>query len=179
MTMVELILYALFTILVILFIVKYVLERFIDVYYIPDLTGYSYAPELHEGVKIKSIGWVGNNIPRKGNVPQTFVELLDHVLKYHSIDEGDLNYHSCGICDNYVSKGEAWLELNNVRYVMPMMIKHYIQAHNYKPPNSFLKNAIKYYENDFPNSCATNSCNIMPKDSFEGCHGTDYDSASN
>ena len=141
--------------------------------FIKDFSTKAYDPYNHEGVKTISIGWLGNSVPSTGNVPSEFIDLLNHLYLRHSLSELEMGYHDCEICDNYYSYGQLWLEIEATRYIMPMMILHYIQDHQYSPPKEFIDLALAFWHSKAAIQCKSNTCNARPIDFCEGYHGKD------
>lgn len=106
--------------------------------YIPDMSEQAYAPEMHEGIEVQSVGWLGENVPRKGETPPGIIEVLRHYYRTNQHDDYDLGYHECEICGNESSHGEFWIKAGGVRYVLPVMVFHYIDAHGYALPPDFV-----------------------------------------
>ena len=106
---------------------------------IDDLSSTVYAPELHDGVECRSVGWLGRSVPTVGTIAPIAIERLRLLrqLAYH--DEGDLGDHDCEICGQYSDRGQLWLEFEGVRYVVPAMIVHYCEEHSYCPPAEFIE----------------------------------------
>ncbi len=145
--------------------------------YIEDFSTSVYGIFDHGDVKTVSIGWLGDSATTTGNVPSDFIHLLEHLYQRHSLSELEMGYHDCEICDNYISHGQLWLEIEDTRYIMPMMILHYIQKHQYSPPKEFIDIALAFWHSDAAVQCRNNTCNARPIDFCEGFHGEDYSSA--
>lgn len=99
-----------------------------------DLTQYEYnGYSLPECV---NIGWldVGYTF-EKGNVPDEFIEKLKHlpIISQH------LGSHICPFCGNDKSSNVRIVIGNGVYYMTPAMIAHYVEKHNYKPPQEFIE----------------------------------------
>ena len=119
--------------------------------YIPDLSSKTYNPEFHEDVTAKSVGWLGDTVPMTGSVEKWVVDALKFYTSCRYVSDDYMGLHECEICghdDNAQSdedmcsdregKDEIWIEHNEIRYVLPAMILHYIEQHQYLPPKEFL-----------------------------------------
>lgn len=76
---------------------------------------------------------------QKGIVSQNFINKLRQIW-----DTGSrlmsLGHHTCEFCGNATSSSEKILqdEKNKVRYKFPEMIFHYMEKHDYQPPEDFV-----------------------------------------
>ena len=105
---------------------------------IDDLSSTVYAGELHRGAVVRSVGWLGGDVPRRGRLDEGVVNQLRHYREVAFHDDGDLGDHVCEICDMEKGQGEFWVEWAGVRYVLPALVLHYCEAHEYLPPADFL-----------------------------------------
>lgn len=83
----------------------------------------------------------------KGKVPKEFIEKL-RLLWSEGITLASLGYHTCEFCkgkNKATSSSEKTLidKENNIQYIFPEMIFHYIEVHNYLPPLNFIKFVMK------------------------------------
>ena len=105
---------------------------------IDDLSSTVYAGELHRGAVVRSVGWLGSEVPRRGRLAAGVVKQLRHYRELAFHDDGDLGSHACEICGTEEGRGEFWVEWAGVRYVLPALVLHYCEAHEYLPPDDFL-----------------------------------------
>ena len=115
---------------------------------IEDLAPDTYSDELHVGFDVRSVGWLGRDVPRTGRVPAVLVEALQHYRSAAFHDDGDLGSHVCEICGSKAGRGEFWIEWADIRYVLPTLVTHYIDAHDYLPPDEFLAALSARWERD-------------------------------
>jgi hypothetical protein len=117
---------------------------------IDDLSSRVYAPELHTGAAVRAVGWLGKTVPRRGRLHSEVLEQLRHYRDATFQDDGDLGYHECEICGVEEGHGEFWIEWDGVRYVLPAMVLHYCEAHEYLPPEEFLGALARRWTADHP-----------------------------
>ncbi|NCS50695.1 MAG: hypothetical protein GPJ29_23535 [Microcystis aeruginosa BK11-02] len=102
-----------------------------------------------------NVGWIGNEIKQNSNSidDKIFKSLCYNIrefIKYPvNLYRGS---HRCEICgyDPYVpgveykgGNGEIWIQgPNNLVFVAPTMILHYIEDHKYVPPIEFIQSAV-------------------------------------
>jgi hypothetical protein len=131
--------------------------------YFEDLTKFSY----HEKASVKNVinvGWLSKN----HDFPVGKIALLAiHIIK--NLVESPVNkfrgVHYCEFCpppikekiDGFISyktirecpfgNGEIHvLGANGVTYIAPTLIAHYIEEHNYTPPQEFIDSVIRMSE---------------------------------
>lgn len=112
--------------------------------FIEDLSTDTYCPWVHQGLPCFSVGWLGDSVPRTGVIPSRIFSVLHRYAAEHPYQDGFLGKHTCEICGSDAFHGEFWIELfdyninHRVRFVLPLGIFHYIDAHGYCPPQEFL-----------------------------------------
>ena len=108
--------------------------------YFPDL---STKCSADHGECVRAIGWLaaGQDFP-KGEVPPQFLEKLREHLKVPWQTIKFWGSHRCELCPpNSHAPSDSnnlWIPGDAVVYVAPAMILHYIEAHQYKPPDEFI-----------------------------------------
>lgn len=110
---------------------------------IPDLSSETYCSFTSDnGREVRAIGWLGDTVPdeSRGDVPDACRRALSYYATAHQRHDGFLGYHECELCAKNPEEthGEFFIDLGGVRYVMPVMILHYIEAHGYCPPEQFI-----------------------------------------
>jgi adenosylhomocysteine nucleosidase len=126
--------------------------------YIPDLTPYNYGPFEKDvpDLNLLAIGWLDKSVPyTKGSVEP------DLLLGLQRLAANPVNrtrgYHSCQYCmasgmksfDEYTPRGNGELHVigeSGIIYAAPVLICHYIESHEYKPPDEFLEAVRKIPE---------------------------------
>ena len=102
----------------------------------------------NENFKFVAIGYLAWGEPfEKGEVSMNFLNKL-HILWNEGITHGSLGFHECEFCideGNYENRGKSSSEKelidkeNNIKYLFPEMIFHYITEHKFKPSNEFIE----------------------------------------
>jgi hypothetical protein len=117
--------------------------------YYPDLTPYDYGMTEYEDAL--NIGWVemGHEFPI-GDFPEK-QELL-RKLRLKNVENLYRGWHSCEYCEPWdksepghtylihdrSGNGEYIVQWNGKTYSSPILIVHYIETHNYRPPQEFI-----------------------------------------
>ena len=117
---------------------------------IDDLSSTTYCPEFHRGISCRSVGWLGSTVPRTERLDTSTLELLRHYRQLNGHDDGDLGSHVCEICGAARGHGEFWIEWDGVRYVLPALVIHYCEEHDYQPPSEFLDALFQRSSSDHP-----------------------------
>ena len=107
--------------------------------YIPEGTTHKPYSGFYS-VPAYSTGWIGSAsdpIPQ-GSCPPEFLESL----KGYQVVNLYRGYHRCEICHTGDSgNGEYWLVTTDGKhYVLPAMVRHYVENHGYCPPTDLLQN---------------------------------------
>ena len=124
--------------------------------HIPDLTEKTYEswpnmpyPGVFCGETVQSVGYLAEGYPySKGSVSQELIDKL-RALSTTPIVIPD-GVHECDLCDLKqrsslpfsirTGAGEIRVRAaDGVIFEAPVLILHYIQAHQYRPPNAFLE----------------------------------------
>ena len=128
-----------------------------------DLTPYTYAsfPERPQP-NVLNIGWLSREYPfATGGVPGSFVRILRRLIAspvfIPSITA--MGFHGCELCPPVeeppgvwalgspappgslpaMGNGELWVPTTgSLVYVAPVLVAHYIEAHDYLPPQEFI-----------------------------------------
>lgn len=117
-----------------------------------DLTSYSHQIEPFTLIGVKNVGWldVESTFPR-GNIPQaTFLKLRKLAGgsgRFRPLVEPIRESTCCQICGQLelldssgkvLPSAELWIPARETIYAAPIMILHFIDAHNYLPPKEFI-----------------------------------------
>ncbi len=111
--------------------------------FIPDLSERVYYSAKQDVERVVcAIGWLGESVPRTGSIPSLVLEALKYFRKAHRREDTLLGWHTCEICgldEVNEGRGEFFIDVDGIRYVMPQLIIHYIKAHDYQPPDVFVE----------------------------------------
>ena len=123
---------------------------------IPDGSPGGYGDWPDDGFTVYAVGWLGDEVPTKGSVHPEIIRALRLFRDRRVRADDTLGYHDCEIClkegvaDPYIDREEIHIEIGQFRYVLPKMILHYIEAHDYLPPKQFCDDLLKYWLEDYP-----------------------------
>jgi hypothetical protein len=101
--------------------------------YIQDNSLSTYV-KIDDGHEYISIGWLGNRVPSRGNMPSIVVDDIRVLIDAQRVEEDCfLGKHTCEICLKVDGCGSFWVAKNDrQRWIMPALILHYIVDHGYK-----------------------------------------------
>ena len=104
-----------------------------------DLSPYRYSAQPTGLPGVFNVGWLSSRVPiSQGDVAaavkQKLARLSDPpVILYRGS-------HLCDFCQQFYGNGEIWIPGDDGRvYASPSMLVHYIEKHNYLPPESFIE----------------------------------------
>ena len=123
---------------------------------------------LQDGLVLYAVGWLGDGIPSEGKTPPECISRLWDAYKSKLvISDGTAGFHNCELChgeNEWYPDGNAgpiikWqgqrlrirghghflIRLNEIVYLSPVLILHYILDHEYRPPDVFIE-AVQYGE---------------------------------
>lgn len=114
---------------------------------------------------LRAVGWLGNQVPSSGDTREECIDRL--VLAYERkqvLSDGTMGWHDCEICtteDQQCPGGEIgpvihWrgrdlrlyghghylIQNQDVVYMAPALVLHYILDHQYRPPDEFVEAVI-------------------------------------
>ena len=125
--------------------------------YIKEFGKYLYTPSLHEGHNCQSVGWLGAKVTSCGEVDSELIHIIGHYCYFHSINEW-CGLHECELCEDHEDGGEWWFDWEGIRYVIPSMMLHYIEKHNYSPPQRFQEALRGYWHSNDAHKCKHEIC---------------------
>lgn len=109
--------------------------------HVPDLTETSR--------RTLEVGWLHRDHPfRQGLAPAGFVERLKEFLHrrracYEIFEWGVcMGFHSCGFCNEAHDTGSLGVLHEGKLYCPPTMIVHYVEQHQYLPPDEFISSVL-------------------------------------
>ena len=124
--------------------------------FFPDLGN---ACQVDHGPHIRAIGWLSREHPFKsGQVQADFLAVLRTHLAAPMQPVIAMGFHSCELCEGTGPRAHGrrniWIPSGECTYVAPELIVHYIEAHNYRPPDEFIaavlacpeQESVEYYK---------------------------------
>jgi hypothetical protein len=105
--------------------------------YFPDLSLYTY---LHAEPLTLNIGWLDaqHSFPIGESSPHFIDRLRTLMLTPTNQTRG---FHRCPFCSDPLARSSAEIRVagrRGITYAAPMLILHYVEAHNYLPPREFV-----------------------------------------
>ena len=117
---------------------------------------------LQDGLVLCAVGWLGDFVPSEGKIPSECIsQLWDAYKSKLVISDGTAGFHNCELChgeNEWYPDGDAgpivkWrsrrlrifghghflIRDNELVYLSPVLILHYILDHGYKPPDVFIE----------------------------------------
>ncbi|HEY3391711.1 MAG TPA: hypothetical protein VGK58_03315 [Lacipirellulaceae bacterium] len=105
--------------------------------YFPDLTPYQYSPiQAQPQANRVNIGWLDKAHPFATSEPSGELVRALHKLVHHPV-RISAPLHLCELCGNAAGTGEIEVNAQDVIYVAPTLIAHYVEQHHYRPPAEF------------------------------------------
>ena len=127
----------------------------------PDLSAYVYHGSEPDG-SVLNVGWLGRDHAfTTGETSSKFVEALRQLVAQPvKLFRG---YHKCEFCPDspprvvgglhwntnppeVLGNGEIRVVANGVTYVAPVLVRHYVEVHHYKPPQAFVDACLQAIE---------------------------------
>jgi hypothetical protein len=122
--------------------------------YFRDLTNYSYY-QIKELSNVQNIGWLDKEHSFcTGKVTHDCIKKIRHVIAGSTAVNVHVNnirgIHPCNLCGEdaikiegrrgeiFLGSSEIWLPTNEGYFASPSMILHYIEDHDYLPPQQFI-----------------------------------------
>ncbi len=123
--------------------------------YFADLTPHEYSV-FRPILNVLNVGWLDVNTPyRKGKVSNEVLDKLGQIILSEGVFEARLNQlrgiRNCCFCGSshfrvaYVGRCELWIPAvePGKLYATPSMVLHYIEDHDYYPPDGFLDSVMR------------------------------------
>ena len=54
-----------------------------------------------------------------------------------------MGFHTCEICEELDDRGEFLIQMDDDYYVLPNMVLHYIEKHDYRPDLKFMNRVMR------------------------------------
>jgi len=122
--------------------------------------------QLPDSVVLYAIGWLGDQIPTTGDVPdECIARLFSAYDSKETISDGTKGWHDCEICATPEQRrpggrigpvvqwrgtelrlyghGHHLVRLGPKVYMCPVLILHYILDHHYQPPPEFVDAVVR------------------------------------
>lgn len=111
--------------------------------YLPDLSPFTHSrkPKCGE-FDVISVGWLdGEHEYTKGDIDPERWSKIKMILESRGPVRLTMGGHKCALCGRESGNGEfhAYNPRTNKIYIAPALILHYIQTHQYVPPEEFLE----------------------------------------
>jgi hypothetical protein len=108
------------------------------------------------GDHVRAVGWLSAQQPfAKGEVPIEFISRLHEFVRLSGASGEALYFpasggvHTCEICEHYRDSRDFGVPSGPILYVAPGMITHYVERHEYCPPDEFVRAVL---ESPFPDT---------------------------
>jgi len=103
--------------------------------FIPDLSERLYFSDLAEGpFRYLSVGWLGDSVTSCGETSADILRRLEGLASRNYLEDHFLGSHTCEICGTCETHGQFFVERAGTRYLIPLMVFHYVRDHSYKLP---------------------------------------------
>lgn len=108
--------------------------------FIEDLSTSAY---FARGDNIRAVGWLEAGHPyQQGAVPNDFVARLKQHIGTAYQPMLFMGFHRCSLClegQRKVGYHNLLIPTNQLLYVAPQLVIHYIEDHGYQPPQEFIE----------------------------------------
>ena len=111
--------------------------------YYPDLGTNSM---IDSGPHVRAVGWLDDAHKfTKAEIPQKLQRKLrqyseNWITSTEALAWGLLmGVHECELCDDYRASGNFGVPSQELLFVCPEMVFHYVEIHGYRPPEVFLR----------------------------------------
>jgi hypothetical protein len=117
--------------------------------FIPDGSGQVFFPAKQDvGRETRSMGWLGDHVPIHGTVGPAALAAIKYFRAAHRRCDPFRGIHFCEICRKVIGREEFFIDLDNIRFILPQMVLHYIEDHGYAPPGEFLEQLERFWTNE-------------------------------
>jgi hypothetical protein len=110
--------------------------------YYPDM---GTKTQIDEGSHIRAVGWLsGKRSFTQGEVsPEVMARIKEFATRW---GEGIMalgwgvfmGLHECELCHDFMASGNFGVPCGELLFVAPEMLPHYVEAHDYRPPDEFV-----------------------------------------
>ena len=99
--------------------------------------------QIGQGRDIRAIGWLdAKHSYTKGKAPSSFLACLRRHVEEAWEPFVAMGVHKCELCQiapPFMCGSNLWIPSAQILYLAPGMIVHYIEAHQYCPPQPFIE----------------------------------------
>ena len=95
---------------------------------------------------VRAIGWLSaTHVHATGMTPPAFAGKLREICAHWSKGLEALGWpaaagsHTCEFCGSFRTSGNVGVPWNDVLFVSPEMVAHYVETHSYLPPAEFIE----------------------------------------
>ena len=97
------------------------------------------SPYVYGFKKLYAIGWIDKGKPyNKGSVSPEFLMKIKSFIDNPHVGMPYMGFHRCFLCSTFLGDDELFIVGKNKIYVCPDSIDHYIEKHEYLPPQEFI-----------------------------------------
>lgn len=100
--------------------------------FIPDLTDMT-LPDGECRAELW-VGWLGAEVEHPGLTGEVLRGALRRARRLNQIPDRVMGSHVCKICGGVTGRGQFFIQGINCRYVLPNLVNHYVEAHQYRLP---------------------------------------------
>jgi hypothetical protein len=97
------------------------------------------------GDYVRAVGWLSAVHPfTQGEVGTEFLQKLKQFAKLSHASAEALHWptsfgsHNCELCRHCMANGDIGVPMGELLFVAPKMITHYVEVHQYRPPDEFV-----------------------------------------
>jgi hypothetical protein len=106
--------------------------------------------QIARGPFIRAVGWLSASHPfPTGPVSEEFLTKLKTICVTWAACVAVLKWpialgpHTCEFCRKFHASGNVGVPANDLLFVAPEMIAHYVEAHDYVPPHAFVEAVMR------------------------------------
>jgi hypothetical protein len=103
--------------------------------------------QVASGPRVRAIGWLaaGHDFAR-GPLDEEVASITERLAADGWIHVVACGPHECELCHSAHSSANLLVPGNNVLYVAPAMVAHYMRKHEYLPPTEFRESVLRCHD---------------------------------
>ena len=121
----------------------------------PDMSVYHHMAEPYEFPNVRNVGWIDLIQYSKGEVPDKIIEKISSLVfgDFHPgcIVEPVRAFPVCPVCGPLIEQrhgkalmeSELWIPDGDRVFASPILIAHFIETHDYRPPEEYLEAVVR------------------------------------